>query len=176
MAMTGALPAGCAKPVRPEAATAAEVDSDEDLDHLWSTALDVLQKVDFLPDRQDRATGVITCFPTTSMQWHEPWRQDVVTGYDLLESSMHTLQRRATVRFVKGERWTVEMQIDIYRLSRAETQITTASSVLHGFSSRLPTAEGTGLVAGENWVLLGRDGELEQRLLNRILIQTGASL
>lgn len=173
----GVTQAGCQRPVQPEGPTAYELAMDEDLDALWHTALAVLRKVDFRPDMQDRATGVISCVPTTSMQWHEPWRQDVVTGFGLLESSISTIQRRAIVRFVKGERWSIEVQIDVYRLSRSETQITSASSVLHGFSGSVPTVEGVASdeAANDYWVYLGRDGALEMRLINRILDEAGAA-
>lgn len=155
----------------PEEPTITELEPDDDLDSLWNSALTVLQKVDFQPDRQDRALGVITTYPTTSMQWHEPWRQDVGTSYALLESSMHTVRRKATVRFIRDHVWKLDVQVDVYRLSRAETQITSASSVLHGFSGLLPTAEGGSRTLGapEHWVHLGRDEALEGRLLDRIL-------
>ena len=169
-------PIACQRPAQPEGPTASALAEDEDLDILWDTSLKVLRKIDFLPDQQDRALGIITTHPTTTMQWHEPWRQDVDSGYALMEASMHTIQRKATVRFVKNGPWSMEVQVDMYRLSRPSTQITTASSVLHGFSGLLPTSESSaGATGGEHWVHLGRDGELEDRLLNRILNESGAA-
>lgn len=169
-------PLACQQPVQPEGPTASALADDEDLDLLWTTALRVLRKVDFRPDQQDRALGVISTHPTTSMQWFEPWRQDVATGYALFEASIHTIQRKATIRFVKDESWSMEVQIDVYRLSRPSTQITTASSVLHGFSGLLPTSEASSNQSvGDHWVHLGRDEALEGRLLNRILNESGAA-
>lgn len=168
---------GCQQPAQPDGPTASRLADDEDLDQLWQTSLAVLQKMDFRPDRQDRAIGVISTSPTTSMQWHEPWRQDVATGYALLEASIHSIQRVVTVRFVKGDSWSIEVEVEVLRLSRPSAQITTASSVLHGFSGVLPTtesftADGT---AAEHWVHVGRDGPLEERILNRILNEAGAA-
>ncbi|MCG8407357.1 MAG: hypothetical protein MI923_19335 [Phycisphaerales bacterium] len=164
---------GCQKPAAPEGTTAGLIGNDDDnLGELWNQTLSVLRKFDFEPDRQDRVRGIITAMPATSMQWHEPWRQDVADGYGLLHSSMHTTQRKAEVRFVRNDRWSVEVQIDVYRLSRPETQITSASSTLHGFSEHLPTLEGQSSRSGKSgahWVYLGRDGAMEQRLLRRIL-------
>ena len=137
-----ALGGGCQRPTDPEGVTSAAIDGNVAFNELWDSTLSVLRKHDFQPDRQDRTERVIVCFPTTSMQWHEPWRQDVRDGYSLLEASTHTIQRRATVKFVQEPRWTVEVTVDVFRLSTPETQITSASSALHGFSGALPTAEG----------------------------------
>ncbi|MBX3396050.1 MAG: hypothetical protein KF841_11850 [Phycisphaerae bacterium] len=171
------LVAGCQQPAQPEGPTASRLADDEDLEQLWQTSLAVLQKMDFRPDRQDRAIGVITTSPTTSMQWYEPWRQDVATGYALLEASIHSIQRVVTVRFVKGDSWSMQVQVDVFRLSRPSAQITTASSVLHGFSGVLPTTEANvaDSPVSEHWVHVGRDGPLEERILNRILNEAGAA-
>ncbi len=170
---------GCQKPIPPTEPTAGALAPDEDLDAIWDASLSVLNKFDMRPDRQDRALGIITTFPTTSAQWFEPWRQDVASGRDLLESSIATHQRKATVRFVRNDAWTIEIQVDVYRLSRQETQITTASSMLHGFAGLIPTEtgyrEGSIGAMRPNWVHLGRDGAMERRLLRRILSAVGAS-
>ncbi len=163
---------GCHRPARPDTVTAAAIGGGDDLTDVWNSTLSVLRKFDFQPDRQDRAAGVITTHPTTSMQWHEFWRQDVATAHDLLSASMHTIQRRVTVRFKRDADWTVEVQVDVYRLAMPETQITSASSVMHGFSGALPTTEGKMIEPGQSpkyWVNLGRDGVLEGRILRRIL-------
>jgi len=171
----------CQMPAPPESRTAADL-AEPQLDRLWDSALSVLRKHDFQPVRQDRALGVIETLPTTSMQWYEFWRQDVATPYDLLEASLHTTQRKATVRFLRGDGdpgsdaagqpWTVVVQVDVYRLTREETQITSASSVLHGFTGGLPTARGQESdtrTLQDRWIYERRDGAVEQRLLRRIL-------
>ncbi len=166
---------GCHRPVRPDDATIAVIGGGDDLTDVWNSTLSVLQKFDFQPDRQDRATGVITTHRTTSMQWHEFWRQDAATAHDILCASMHTIQRSVTVRFNRDAETTVEVQVDVYRLATPETQITSASSVMHGFSGALPTVEGKMIQPGESperWVNLGRDGILEGRILQRILAYT----
>ena len=147
------------------------------MDNLWWTTLSVLEKHDFQPDRQDRAQGIITTLPTTSMQWGEFWRQDVADAYSYGESSLHTMQRQATVRFIHDSAWRVEVQVDVYRLCMPDSQLTTASSVFQAFSGVLPESEGTLTIRGtprRTWVRLGRDGAMEQRLLNRILASSAA--
>lgn len=163
---------GCQRPARPDDVTSAAIGGGDDLTDVWNATLSVLRKFEFEPDRQDRAAGVITTHPTTSKQWHEFWRQDVADSYDILTASMHTMQRRATVRFTRDAGWAVEVQVDVYRLSAVETQITSASSVMHGFSGALPTSEGKmpgARGASDHWIRLGRDAALEGRILRRIL-------
>jgi hypothetical protein len=165
---------GCERPVPPEAATSAPVYGEE-IEPLWDAALSVLQKHEFQPDRQDRAAGVITTKPTTSRQWGEFWRQDVDPSdrYSMAEASLQTIQRQATVRFIKGsEGWRIEVQVDVSRLNMPESQVTTASSAIMAFSGTLPTNEGQTIKdpkLRKTWVPLGRDGAMEERLLDRIL-------
>jgi len=162
---------GCQRPARPDVPTASTI-RDEDIQAIWDSALAVLEKHDFRPDRQDRTAGVITTFPTTSKQWHEPWRQDVVDKYSLTEASLHTIQRQATVRFVHEKNWTVDVQVDVYRFAVPEYQITSSSAAIRSFSGDLPTVTGEAVSdtrAARRWVPLGRDGALEERLLSRIL-------
>jgi hypothetical protein len=199
--LMGTAAAGCQRPARPESPTATTI-KDEDVQAVWDSALAVLQKHDFRPDRQDRTGGVIITFPTTSMQWHEPWRQDVADAYGLGEASLHTIQRKATVRFIHGaehgrsdrngesssppqatsqssaagglkpQAWTLDVQVDVYRLSVPEYQLTSSSSGIHSFDADIPAVTGEIEKSAESarrWVLLGRDGAMEERLLSRIL-------
>lgn len=162
---------GCQRPIQPEAPSAAVLGEPADWNRIWNGTLSILRKHDFEPDRQDRAARVIETLPTTSKQWHEPWRQDVADAYSLREASLHTIRRKATVRFSQGDPLTVEVQVDVYRLSALETQITSASSVLHGFTGVLPTVEGRVFEPGSepvHLVPLRRDGRMEERLLRRI--------
>src|SRR5262245_34730310 len=114
---------GCGRPAQPQEPTTSEVSGDE-LTPIWDAALGVVRKHDFQPDRQDRAQGVITTLPTTSMQWGEAWRQDVADFYSYSEASLHTIRRQVTVRFVREKQWRVEVQVDVYRLNMPESQIT----------------------------------------------------
>lgn len=169
-----ALHAGCAAPTQPERTTSSPVYSEE-LEPLWEATLSVLLKHDFLPQRQDRAMGIITTKPTTSRQYGEIWRQDVdpLDSYSMAEANLQTIQRQATIRFVHAEQgWQLEVQVDVFRLSMPESQVTTASSAIQAFSGVLPTTEGR--IARDpgirkHWVPLGRDQHMEERLLDRIL-------
>ncbi|MFQ5422890.1 MAG: hypothetical protein ACE5F9_02805 [Phycisphaerae bacterium] len=172
---------GCQRPIAPEGPTAEAVDA-ASLDTLWDAALSVLKKHDFRPDRQDRAIGLITTYPTTSQHFTEFWRQDVADPYSFLHAGLHTTQRKATVRFVRAPEardWRLEVEIDVYRLSTPEHQVTTASSAIQAFSEALPTTAGYQVRdrrTARRWVSLGRDGEMERRILDRILRRSGFDL
>lgn len=163
---------GCQRPAQPEGPTARDLPKQTAPDALWDDAVATLREYGFRVRVQDRVNGQIITSPETSAQFFEPWRDDVGSRYALLESSLHTMQRQVTVQFIKnGNTWSAEVRVDVYRLSQPETQITSASSVLHGFSGYLPDSEGGSLRATgdrKQWVLTGRDGELERELLNRI--------
>lgn len=169
--------AGCHKPAPPQGPTAEFIEPD-DVDPLWQASQSVLRKHDFQIDRQDLAAGVIETLPTTSQHYFEFWRQDVADPYSFGQATMHTMQRKATVRFVKApnSQWNIELQVDVYRLSTPEHQVTSASSALLAFSGGLPTTTGqVGVNASKQreWVPQGRDGELESRLLSQIFKAAG---
>lgn len=172
-----ALASGCHKPAPPQGPTAEFIQHD-DVDPLWQAAQSVLRKHDFQIDRRDLAAGVIETLPTTSQHFSEFWRQDVADPYSFAQATMHTMQRKAIVRFIRaaGSQWSFEVEVDVYRLSTPEHQVTSASSALLAFSGGLPTATGqVGVNASKQreWVPLGRDGELESRLLSQIFKAAG---
>ncbi len=166
---------GCQQPAEPEGPTVRDLPKQTAPDALWDDAVAVLREHGFRVRVQDRVNGQIITDPETSAQFWEPWRDDVGTQYGITEASLHTMQRQVTVQFQKknANDWAVDVRVDVYRLSQPETQITTASSVLHGFSGYLPDEEGGSLRrtgSRKQWVLTGRDGELEQELIRQIAI------
>lgn len=169
---------GCQRPIPPEGPTVAVVEERSEVNPLWDSTIAVLRKCDFRIDRQDRSQGVITTQPVTSMQWFEFWRQDVAHPYDYLQASLDTIERKVTVKFRNGNNWTIDVQVDVYRMNSPDVQITTASSAVHALSGLLPTTEGQVYPharEGEQWVPMGRDGNMEARLMQRILSDAGLS-
>ena len=160
---------GCQQPVRPTDPTLTDLAPDQTPDDIWDRTLSVLKEHGFVPDSQDRANGRITTLPTTSKQWHEPWRKDVEDKYDVMMASLHTIRRSATVQFLReANQWRVDVSVRIYQLSEPEPQITTASSALHGFTGALPDSEGRRPGGRRQWRDMGRDGAMESRLLSEI--------
>lgn len=138
--------------------------------------LTLLRERDFPLERVDREEGIAVTRPSTGKQWFEFWRPDSIGGYQLCESSIHTIRRIVTVRMVPedpespGENYRVSVQVDKERYSAPERQVTTASGALAIYSERLPTTEGllAARVEGEHWVPLGRDALFEAYLLEQI--------
>ncbi len=147
--------------------------------------LTVLREHDLPPERVDWERGLAVSHPTTSGQWFEFWRGDSRGGYQLFESSIHTVRRIVTVQVeptaVEGtagvlpakrarDEYRVSVQVDKQRYSAPERQVTTASGALAIYNERLPTTEGLRGAAsrGEHWVPLGRDVLLEAYLLDKI--------
>lgn len=201
LGLTLLLFAGCARPVpQPTGPTLAPVPHAE-LESLWDASLHVLRRHDLYPDRQDRALGVISTFPSTSQGVGEFWRQDVADPYSLVQSTIQTIRRQATVKFLRrdGDQWDIDIQVEVFREARPESQVTNASSCFQAFSGLLPTYEGliqnlqaapgptpfggqTSLDLSVSspltqpkswWVPLGRDGALENSMLDEILARAG---
>ena len=89
--------AGCRAPQATEAPPALVV-SVCDYDRYVDRVLSTLRRHDLLPERVDRGRGIVVTRPTTSGQWFEFWRSDAPGTYQLVESSLHTVRRRVTVR------------------------------------------------------------------------------
>ena len=92
----GVFVAGCHAPAQPTGPTEIVLRV-PDYDAFMDASLSVLRFHEFPPDRVDRARGLIVSEPTTSAQWFEWWRADAPGGYQLLESSLHTIRRVVTV-------------------------------------------------------------------------------
>lgn len=169
----------CARPVPPKEKTAVIV-PDGEIEGLWQAALAVLPRLDLFPERQDRAAGIIETRPTTSQHFFEGWRHDVNDPYSFAQSSFQTIQRKATVRFIREggrDRWRVAVVVDVTRLHLSERQATATSAGLQLYTAVLPTSEGQRetVAAATSVESLGRDGAMETYILDRILrvAQTG---
>ncbi len=169
--------AGCQEPATPVDYTT-QVFTVADADQsglLWEACQDVLRQHRFALDRVDRPAGVITTFPTTSQQFFEFWRRDVNTAYDLADASLSTVRRHARVTMSPAEddpsRVRVSVVVRVERLSAPERQFNNSATVLQYFGDELPGEAGQQRPtrADDYWIDLGRDGAMEQYLLDRII-------
>ncbi|MCC6358149.1 MAG: hypothetical protein IT450_05360 [Phycisphaerales bacterium] len=87
---------GCAAPQQPAGPTELCVEI-PDRDQFIDRTLSLLRLRDFQPSFVDRTEALIVAGPTTSGQWLEPWRSDVIGPYQLLESSLHTIRRTVSI-------------------------------------------------------------------------------
>lgn len=168
-------PFGCQAPSQPNGPTQMTMRV-ADKEALIDDTLTLLRELDFPPDRVDRERGTITAGPSTGGQWFEIWRRDVHGGYQMLESSLHTIRREVGIKIEplssesESDEYRLSVEVKKFRYSAPDRQITTASGALAIYSEQLPTTEGlrNALSAAHEWVPLGRDGLLEQALLTRI--------
>ena len=166
---------GCQAPPQPNGPTQMTLRL-TDKDAFIDDTLTMLRELDFPPDRVDREAGTISAGPSTGGQWFEIWRRDVHGGYQILESSIHTIRREVGIHIepvsddADSDQYRVSVEVSKYRYSAPDRQVTTASGALEIFSERLPTADGlrNARSASSGWSPLGRDGLLESALLARI--------
>jgi hypothetical protein len=92
----------------------------------------------------------------------------------LAAASLQSIQRQATVRFLRaddGGPWRIDVRVEVTRIHVPERQMTATSAALGLYSAVLPTTEGLTLEqAGSRTAEpLGRDGAMERFILERIL-------
>ena len=168
---------GCATGPAPTTAPAPQAAADEDFNAVWDAAVQTLRQHQFELDRTDRRAGVIASFPMVGQSWFEFWRADAATGRDLLESSLHTIYRQATVTIRRGGAEAsgechAAVEVQVWRSNRPAGQVTSASEAYEMFldpdalSPDRGGREAGG--AGPAPVALGRDAKLEEILARRI--------
>jgi hypothetical protein len=175
------LATGCQQPMEPIAyeSVRVAVPDDADNDALWEATLEVLRRYRFVVDRKDRAAGVITTLPEVSAHWFEIWREENTTPYEVLESSIQTINREVTVNITPADdadTRLLSLKVAKMRLSAPERQVTNAVAARRLFSEVTPVQSGDvpGRRASTDWVPLGRDPHLEQRMMTRIVALAGA--
>ncbi len=175
------LPAtGCTRPTEPVGATLARIDAQtpESYNQLYDAAAESLRRQWFRLDRQDRTNGIVTTFPETSANWFEVWRPQPSPGYYWWEANLATVQRQATVRIEPAaDQGTYDLTIEVKRLrySLPERQVDNPAAAQRLYSNAAPTSEGRTERASQTarWIPLGRDAEMEERLLADITSRYG---
>jgi hypothetical protein len=178
-----ALAAGCHAPAEPAGPTVARVtaESHEQYEQLFEAAAHSLRTQYFRLDRQDHAEGVITTHPETTTNWFELWRPQPSPAYYWWEANLATIQRTATVTLKQGAtagEYDINVEVQRQRYNLPERQIDNSAAAMRLFSSAAPTEEGRmeKAAAHSDWILLGRDAFLEQKVLQAILASYGQNV
>jgi hypothetical protein len=104
---------------------------------LWQGSLDALREYGFAVDRQDRRAGVITTNPLVAPGWFEFWRPDAVRPGDVVEGTVQTIYRTATVRIVPAapgeQNYRADVEVAVARSSRAEAEVRSTSEAYNMF-------------------------------------------
>ena len=150
-----------------------------DQDFLWNELVDTVDDY-FRIEREQRmrqigdvlTEGQLDTIPTVGSTLLEPWRSDSVPGYEKLHSTLQSIRRRATVRVTPeaaGYLIFVHVAKELEAVDKPEHASVGTSLIRHdetlisplGGRPRLRT-----LTAG--WIPLGRDVELEQRIISEL--------
>ena len=185
VALALGMASGCQLPPEPAEPTVERVavGSDQDRERLWEAVGDALRAHFFRLDRQDRVAGVITTLPETTAQATEFWRPQPQPAYYWLESNIHTIRAQATVNVPPapsddplGAALPIEVRVERYRYRLPERQVDNPAAAMRIFSADAPTVT-TGRMERPSetgrWIPIGRDAEMERRLLADILKRYG---
>jgi hypothetical protein len=116
--------------------------------------------------------GRIDTFPQIGATLLEPHRRDSVGRYNRWESTFQTIRRRGTVRVIPdatGYVVDVVVEKDLEDLPRPEQSTAGAPSFRNDDSmARTPVEQVSRTRLAGNWILIGRDPALEQRILGDI--------
>ena len=167
--------AGCPKYTEPVPRARELSAAEKNFESVWEASMRVLREYRFTPALQDRRSGLIQTQPMTSKHFTEFWRKEATTAEDVLEDSLHTIYRTATVRIVprdaSNEEFDVVVQVDVSRSDRRAPLVTSASQAYELFST---SAEERLLVRYEDQtegpvvVPVARDENLEKILTDEI--------
>ncbi|GAB4194804.1 MAG: hypothetical protein Kow00105_09050 [Phycisphaeraceae bacterium] len=147
----------------------------------FDAAVDVLRDNGFVVDRRDYRFGVITTRPLGSPTVLEPWHAHNSTADQAWESTFNDIRRRVAVRLAKNaastdagdtpvSSYNLEVEVVMER-KQVPTRRLTGSAKRNVFSSLSapPRELADKGVTGTYWEPIGRDRELESRLLAQIL-------
>lgn len=123
--------------------------------------------------------GTITTFPRLGSTVLEPWHRDSAAGYEKLLSTLQTIRRRAVVRVIPTNGgYLIDVAVFKELEDKLDPQGATAGAATLRYDDSLvrPDAEGErnedlleDLPPGTlGWIPIGRDAQLEQRILNNI--------
>lgn len=156
-------------------------------DEAMKIARDVLTGMYFTIDKSDFDRGYIRTRPLAGGQFFEIWRQDNRSAHDVVESSLHTIQRVAELNFTPLEvpevppltgftqnagGLCIDCEITVRRLSLPGREVDSAAGAHTMFSRSSSLLRKLELSdeqkKGATWVDLGADPGLQTEILNRI--------
>ena len=150
-----------------------------DFQRLWDATEAVAREFFFQLDRTDYRAGMLTTRPMVSAQWFEPWRPDVQTFGNSIQSSLATIRRTLQFHFERLDdgSFRVWPKVLVERQAMTERRITSAISYRQVFSRparpelrpRGTRESDVGIFLPERyWYAIGRDDALERTLARSI--------
>jgi hypothetical protein len=124
--------------------------------------------------------GVIETAPQAGATWLEPFRKDSVGSFNRWESTFQTIRRRATVRVIPDAAgYLVEVIVEKELEDLPAPESATAGAVVFRGDEALPSRrleEVSRTRSSPQWLRLGRDPLLEQRMLADIQARLGGAV
>jgi len=119
--MIAAVLHGCVSYTEPVKRSGQMTPAQRNFEAAWQGSQDALRDYGFTLDRQDRRAGVITTKPLLARHWFEFWRRDAGSSREVLEGTVQTVHRTASVRIVRtapeAENYRVSVEVVVSRSS-----------------------------------------------------------
>lgn len=160
---------GCASEVavEPDVPVCMSLDSRGDTMKLCE---DVLAGMHFEIEKYDVEKGFIKTRPLRGAQFFEFWRIDNAGSENAAMSNQHSILRTAELQVDQnGGQFCVECKVSMRRLSIEETEMTNTSINRGIFSGSRTFQKLHPDTKKLEWIDMGEDKKLEQRILGRIL-------
>jgi hypothetical protein len=148
-----------------------------DYDYLWKQSLATLTQAGFLFDRLDYRLGVMTTKPLPSAQFIEFWKPEHTTFKNALENAVNNQRRIVRITIAldpdKPDFYRIAVQVGVERQTNPGEDISGPLFVegsAYGRSSLSVRSDYIPVHDADNaaWVLVGRDPNLEHKLLNAL--------
>lgn len=173
-----ALTSGCqmaAGPMEPAEPVCIGSTSTEDI---ILTAEQVLTGMQFSVEKLDAVEGYLKTRPLSGSQFFQFWREDTRGAYNWAETNLHSIQRTVEINVQNGDPQScIECIVDMRRLSLPQERLAGVHNLTGLFSGgddamrELEVPE-----ARIYWIPLGRDGNLENYILETIRRQLDVSV
>ncbi|RMF36803.1 MAG: hypothetical protein D6753_18775 [Planctomycetota bacterium] len=150
-----------------------------DPDFLWRMVVDTVDDYFRIqseqPVRRDQSAwleGRLTTFPEVSGTSFEPWRRDTTPGFERLQSTIQSIRRTATIRVIPEQNgYSIEVRVVKEQEDVDQSQFATAGASAQRHDGTVvrsdPQVRSLPITLG--WFEIGRDLQLEQRILEGIV-------
>jgi len=145
-------------------------------EQVWEQVVDVVDDyfdvAQEIPISEQDPVGRLDTVPLVGATLLEPWRHDSANAAEKIESTLQTIRRQAVVHVSRVEQGYM-VEVIVYKQLEAVTrpmQATSDASLMRYDSSLTRVVNPViDVPIDDNWILLGRDTALEQRILGQIM-------
>jgi hypothetical protein len=136
-------------------------------------AEEVLCRMHFNIDKADPDRGLIRTGPLPGAQFFEFWRSDNVGSLNSLQANLHSIRRTVELNVNRqGKELLIACHARVEQLSLPEHEVSSSARAYSMFSQSTAAMQNLKLHPEQEkraaWLDLGRDGELETEILERI--------